>query len=107
MWAFWQIGLLDLAIIGISYFIFRFTLSGEWRHRVWEKYIDSFSMFVMILFFVTAAVNILTFMVLWSLRIKQYINIIAPSVVSILAGFVIASVPQRGVEDEGVKKGIK
>jgi hypothetical protein len=107
MWKFWQIGLLDIVIIGVSYLIFRYTLSGEWRHRIWEKYVDSFSMFVMILFFVTAAVNILTFVALNALRIKQYVNIIAPAVVSVLAGFVIASVPQRGVEDSKAKKGIQ
>lgn len=107
MWKFWQIGLLDIAVIGISYLIFRYTLSGEWRHRVWEKYIDSFSIFIMILFVITAAVNFITFSILNYLRIKQYVNIIAPAVVSILAGFIIASVPQRGVEDDRAKKGSK
>lgn len=103
MWKFWQIALLDLGVIAVSYLIFRYSLSGEWRHRVWEKYIDSFSIFIMILFAVTAAINILTYVVLNYLRIKQYVNIIAPAVVSVIVGFIIASVPQRGAEDKGSK----
>jgi hypothetical protein len=107
MWKFWQIGLLDLAIITVAYLIFRFALSGEWRHNIWEKYVDSFSMFVMILFGVTILINVVTFYILFSLRIKQYVNIIAPAVVSVLVGFVIASVPQRGVEDSKEKSPTK
>lgn len=107
MWKFWQIGLLDIAIIAVSYLIFRYSLSGGWRHKVWEKYVDSFSMFVIILFVVTIIINVATFSILYSLQRKEYVNIIAPAIVSVLVGFVIASVPQRGVEDEGVKKGSK
>ena len=104
MWKFWQIALLDIVIIAVSYLIFRYTLSGEWRHSIWEKYVDSFSMFVMILFAVTAAVNVATFYILFSMGQKRYVNIVAPSVVSVIVGFVIASVPQRGVEDAKVRK---
>jgi hypothetical protein len=107
MWKFWQIALLDAVVIAVSYLIFRYTLSGEWRHSIWEKYVDSFSMFVIILFVVTAVVNIVTFYILFSMGIKQYVNIVAPAVVSIIVGFVIASVPQRGVEDAKVNKGTK
>lgn len=107
MWKFWQIGLLDLVIMAVSYLIFRFSLSGGWRHKVWEKYVDSFSMFVIILFVVTVVINVATFSILNYLQIKQYVNIIAPSAASILIGFVIASVPQRGVGDNTVKGGSK
>ena len=99
MWKFWQIALLDLIVIAVSYFIFRYSLSGEWRHKVWEKYVDSFSVFIIILFVVTASINIITFVILNYLRMKQYVNIIAPAVVSIMVGFILASVPHRGVED--------
>jgi len=107
MWKFWQIGLLDLGVISLSYLVFRYTLSGEWRHRIWEQYVHSFAMYVMILFVVTAVVNVATFYILFSMGIKQYVNIVAPAVASILVGFTIASVPQRGVGDRGVKKGSK
>jgi uncharacterized membrane protein HdeD (DUF308 family) len=99
MWKFWQIALLDLIVIAVSYFIFRYSLSGEWRHKVWEKYVDSFSVFIIILFVVTASINIITFVILNYLRMKQYVNIIAPAVVSIMVGFILASVPHRGIED--------
>ncbi|HBM80037.1 MAG: hypothetical protein QME45_12995 [Clostridiales bacterium] len=99
MWKFWQIGLLDIGVVALSYFIFRYALSGEWRHKVWEKYVDSFSMFVILLFVITIIINVVTFLILYRLGIKQYVNIIAPSVVSVLVGFIIASVPQRGVGD--------
>jgi membrane protease YdiL (CAAX protease family) len=105
MWKFWQIGLLDIAVIAVSYLIFRYTLSGGWRHKIWEKYVDSFSMFVIILFVATAVVNVATFLILRALDMKQYVNIVAPAVGSVIVGFVIASVPQRGVGDGTVKKG--
>lgn len=107
MWKFWQIALLDLGIIAVSYLIFRYTLSGGWRHKVWEKYVDSFAKFVIILFVVTAVVNVVTFYILFSMRMKQYVNIIAPAISSVIVGFVIASVPKRGVGDEEAKKGIE
>lgn len=99
MWKFWQIALLDLGVIAISYLIFRYTLSGEWRHNIWERYVHSFSMFVMILFVVTAAVNIGTFYILFRMDLKHYVNIVAPALSSVIVGFTIASVPQRGVGD--------
>lgn len=100
MWKYWQIILLDLGVIAVSYLIFRFTLSGGWRHKVWEKYVDSFSMFIMILFVITVAINVGTYLILTALELKHYVNIIAPTAVSILVGFIIASVPQRGAEDK-------
>jgi len=99
MWKFWQIALLNLGAIAISYLIFRYTLSGEWRHRIWEKYVDSFAMFVIILFVVTAIVNIGTFYILFRMDLKHYVNIVAPVLSSVIIGFTIASVPQRGVGD--------
>lgn len=107
MWKFWQIALLDLGVIALSYLIFRYTLSGEWRHHIWEKYVDSFAMFVIILFVVTAVVNVATFYILFSMGLKRYVNIVAPAIASVIVGFTIASVPQRGVGDRTVKKGSK
>ncbi|KPU42828.1 hypothetical protein OXPF_35920 [Oxobacter pfennigii] len=104
MWKFWQLGLLYLAVIAISYLIFRYTLSGEWRHNIWEKYVHSFSMFVMILFVVTAAVNIGTYLILFRMGYKHYVNIVAPALASVIIGFTIASVPQRGVGDKSTGK---
>lgn len=99
MWQFWQIMLLDIGVIGVSYLIFRFTLRGEWRHKIWEKYVDSFSMFIMLLFIITILINVLTYAILSAVRITRYLYVIAPAVSSVIVGFVIASVPQRGVED--------
>lgn len=99
MWKFYQIAILYIILTAISYFIFRYSLKGEWRHKVWEKYIDSFSMFVIIIFVITVVINVGTFLILFSLGIKHYVNVIAPVFDSILIGFVIASVPQRGIED--------
>lgn len=104
MWRFWQVALIDVAVIFLSYLIFRFTLKGEWRHRIWEKYVDSFSMFVIILFLVTAVVNIATYYILFSMRMQEYVNYIAPAVVSIIVGFVLASIPRRGEVEELTKR---
>lgn len=107
MWKFWQIALLDAAVIGISYLIFRYALNGEVRHRIWEKYIDSFSVFVIILFLVTVLLDVATFYILYRLDMRQYVNTIATALSSIIIGFVIALVPQRGMEHDGTKKGAK
>lgn len=104
MMEFWKVMLLDIAIIAASYFVFRYSLRGEWRHRVWEKYIDSFSIFIIIVFAVTIAINVLSYLILFYLGIKRYVYIVAPSAASVLVGFITASIPQRGVEDSGEKR---
>lgn len=95
---FFIVAVADVIIILISFMIFSALISGEKRHRIWEKYISSFSRFVIYIFAVTIFVNVVTAIIVYSLRYQRYLNIIAPSVQSIVIGFIASCVPRRGVE---------
>ncbi|MCR3760811.1 hypothetical protein [Clostridium felsineum] len=94
---------LDIVIIFAAYFIFRSTISGPTRHRIYEKFIDSFGKFVIYIFAVSLAITGIAAYVMYRTRFVSYLNIVAPALVSIFIGFVISLVPTRGVED-GDKK---
>ncbi|MCX7885270.1 MAG: hypothetical protein N2448_09630 [Caloramator sp.] len=98
MKAFPIVVIVDILIIIISFGIFSALISGEKRHRIWEKYISSFSKFVIYIFIVTISVNVITALIVYALRYEKYLNIIAPAIQSIIIGFVASCVPRRGVE---------
>lgn len=98
---FLKYALVDVGIIIVSFVLFSAIISGSRRHRIWEKYISAFSKFVIYIFIITVVINILTAVIVYKLRYERYLNIIAPSVQSVLIGFVAACVPRRGVGDEG------
>lgn len=98
MKAFPIVAIADVIIIIVSFALFSALISGEKRHRIWEKYISSFSRFVIYIFIITIAVNVITALIVYALRYERYLNIIAPAVQSIIIGFVASCVPRRGVE---------
>lgn len=98
MKVFWKVALADVIIIFISFILFSALIPGDKRHKIWEKYISSFSKFVIYIFAVTIAVNVITALIVYALRYQRYLNIIAPSVQSIVIGFIASCVPRRGVE---------
>lgn len=97
---FLKVALADIGIIIVTFAFFTAIIPGDKRHRIWEKYISAFSKFVVYIFVLTIAINILTAVVVYRLQYERYLNIIAPSVQSILIGFIAACVPRRGVGDK-------
>ncbi|KGI38791.1 hypothetical protein [Clostridium tetani] len=92
---------LDLIIIFVSYFIFRFILKGSTRHKIYEKLFSSFGKFIIYIFLITVIITSLSAFALYRTRYIAYVNIVAPALVSILVGFVMSTVPTRGIGDEG------
>lgn len=98
------IALSNIGIVIVSFFIFSFIFSGEWRHRIWEKYISSFAKFVVYIFIVSLLINVLTAWAVYALSLERYINVIVPMIQSIIIGFVAACVPRRGVSHDNKVK---
>ena len=92
--------IVDIIIIFASYFLFRNIISGPTRHRLYEKFMSSFAKFVIIIFVASALVTALTALVLYKTRYIIYLNVIAPALVSVLVGFVMSTVPTRGIGDK-------
>lgn len=99
MYTFFKVALVDIGIIILTFGLFSAIIPGRTRHTIWEKYISAFSKFVVYIFILTVVINILTAVIVYALQYERYLNIIAPSVQSILIGFVASCVPRRGVGD--------
>lgn len=99
MYTYLKVLLADIVIVIVTFVIFSALIPGQKRHVLWEKYISSFAKFVIYIFIISLVINILTAVIVYSLQYERYMNIIAPSVQSILIGFVAACVPRRGVGD--------
>ena len=96
--------IVDIVIIFASYFLFTRVISGPTRHRLYEKFMSSFAKFVIIIFVASALVTSLTALVLYKTRYIVYINTVAPALVSVIVGFVMSTVPTRGIGDKEVDK---
>jgi len=92
--------IVDIIIIFASYFLFRSVISGPTRHRLYERFMSSFAKFVIIIFVASTVITSLIALVLYKTQYIVYINTIAPAIVSILVGFVMSTVPTRGVGDK-------
>jgi len=92
--------IVDIILIFASYFLFRSVISGPTRHRLYEKFMSSFAKFVIIIFIATVLVTSLTALILYKTQYIVYINILTPALVSILVGFIMSTVPTRGVGDK-------
>ncbi|WP_138203368.1 hypothetical protein [Haloimpatiens lingqiaonensis] len=90
----------DIILILVSYGIFRVVISGPTRHKLYEKFLSSFAKFVIYLFVATAVITGLTALILYKTRYIVYLNIVASALVSILVGFVMSTVPTRGIGDK-------
>ncbi|KYH28653.1 MULTISPECIES: hypothetical protein [Clostridium] len=95
---------LDIILILISYYLFRAVISGPTRHKIYEKYLSSFAKFVIYIFIASALITGISALILYKTRYVVYLNVIAPSLVSILVGFIISLVPTRGAGDNKEKK---
>ncbi|WP_234117081.1 hypothetical protein [Clostridium hydrogenum] len=94
----------DIVLIFAAYFIFRSVISGPTRHKIYEKFISSFARFVIYVFVVSALITGLSAFILYKTRYVVYLNIIAPALVSIFIGFIVSTVPTRGIGDKGANK---
>ncbi|WP_035292733.1 hypothetical protein [Clostridium sp. KNHs214] len=94
----------DIVLILISYGIFRAIISGPTRHKLYEKFLSSFAKFVIYLFIATAVITGITALILYRTRYIVYLNIVASALVSILVGFVMSTVPTRGIGDKKKRK---
>lgn len=92
--------IVNLILISVSYLLFRKIISGPTRHKIYEKLFSSFSLFIIYVFVITAGITVLTALILYKTRFVIYLNIVAPALVSILVGFLISTVPTRGVGDK-------
>jgi hypothetical protein len=92
--------IVDIIIIFASYFLFRSVISGPTRHRIYERFMSSFAKFVIIIFVASTLITSLTALVLYKTQYIVYINTIAPALVSIFVGFVMSTVPTRGIGDK-------
>ena len=92
--------IVDIIIIFSSYFLFRSVISGPTRHRIFERFMSSFAKFVIIIFVASAGITSLIALVLYKTNYIVYINVVAPALVSILVGFVMSTVPTRGIGDK-------
>jgi hypothetical protein len=90
----------NLVLILIAFFIFKNVISGPTRHRIYEKFMSSFAKFVIYTFIAAAVITGGVALALYRTNYIQYINIIAPALVSLLVGFIAATVPTRGAGDE-------
>ena len=91
--------IVDIVLIFASYFIFRSVISGPTRHKIYEKFISSFGKFVIYLFAVSIIVTGLAAFILYRTRYVSYLNIIAPGLVSMFVGFIVSTVPTRGINE--------
>lgn len=89
----------NLALISMSYFVFKSILSGPTRHKLYEVLLGSMSRYVIYVFLATVVVTGLTALVLYKTRYISYINIVAPALLSLLIGFLMCTVPTRGEGD--------
>ncbi len=90
----------NLVIILLAFFIFKSIISGPTRHRIYEKLMDSFALFVIYIFIGSVVITSLTALVLYKTRYIAYVNIAAPALVSLMVGFVASTIPTRGVGDK-------
>lgn len=91
---------IDIVLILLSYFLFKAIISGPTRHKIYEKFLSSFAKFIILIFLASLAITGVAAFIIYRTRYVQYLNIIAPALVSILVGFVVSTVPTRGAGDK-------
>jgi magnesium-transporting ATPase (P-type) len=95
---------IDIILIFTSYFVFRSIISGPTRHRIYEKFMSSFAKFIIYIFIASITITALTALILYKTRYINYLNVIASALVSLLVGFIMSTVPTRGIGDKKKSK---
>ncbi|OPJ55506.1 hypothetical protein CLORY_44090 [Clostridium oryzae] len=89
-----------LLLIFLFFYIFKLILPGPFRHKIYEKIMSSFAKFVIYVFFISVFLNCLLAFIIYRFRYVAYINIIIPSILSIVVGFIASTVPVKGTESK-------
>ena len=90
----------NVIVILISFYLFKIIISGPIRHKLYEKFMSSFAKFIIYIFICTVLITGVTAFIFYRTRYLEYLNLIAPILVSILVGFVASTVPTRGTGDK-------
>lgn len=90
----------DIILILVSYYLFKSVLSGPTRHKIYERFLSSFAKFVIYIFIGSVIITGITALIFYKTRFVAQLNIIAPALVSIFIGFIISTVPTRGIGDK-------
>lgn len=90
----------DIILILVSYYLFKSVLSGPTRHKIYERFLSSFAKFVIYIFIGSVIITGITALIFYKTRFIAQLNIIAPALVSIFIGFIISTVPTRGIGDK-------
>ncbi|MCY6356575.1 hypothetical protein [Clostridium sp. ZS2-4] len=93
-------GIVDIILILVSYYLFKSVLSGPTRHKIYERFLSSFAKFVIYIFIGSVIITGITALIFYRTRFIAQLNIIAPALVSIFIGFIISTVPTRGIGDK-------
>lgn len=92
--------IVDIILILVSYYLFKSVLSGPTRHKIYERFLSSFAKFVIYIFIGSVIITGITALIFYRTRFIAQLNIIAPALVSIFIGFIISTVPTRGIGDK-------
>lgn len=92
--------IVDIILILVSYYLFKSVLSGPTRHKIYERFLSSFAKFVIYIFIGSVIITGITAVIFYKTRFIAQLNIIAPALVSIFIGFIISTVPTRGIGDK-------
>lgn len=92
--------IVDIILILVSYYLFKSVLSGPTRHKIYERFLSSFAKFVIYIFIGSVIITGITALIFYKTRFIAQLNIIAPALVSIFIGFIISTVPTRGIGDK-------
>jgi hypothetical protein len=90
----------DVVVILFSYYFFRTILSGPIRHKIYEKFMSSMAKFVIYIFLMASIITGVTAFIMYRTRYISYLNIISAALMSIIVGFVVSTVPTRGIGDK-------
>lgn len=91
---------MNIILILISYYLFKSVISGPTRHKIYERFLGSFAKFIIFIFLASVIITGITALIFYKTRFIGSLNIIAPAIVSIFVGFIISTVPTKGLEDK-------
>lgn len=90
----------DAVVILFSYYLFKTVIPGPARHKIYEKFMSSMAKFIIYIFLLAAVITGITAFIMYRTRYISYLNIISAGLMSIIVGFVVSTVPTRGIGDK-------
>lgn len=90
----------DVVVILFSYYFFKTIIPGPTRHKIYEKFMSSMAKFVIYIFLMASIITGVTAFIMYRTRYISYLNIISAALMSIIVGFVVSTVPTRGIGDK-------